>query len=222
MAELHLDVQKKLYEELCKKYPDCPAMWKYFLCLTEIPRPSHHTAKVSAWIQEVGKKLGGSVKADALGNVCIAFPATKGKENVPGVVLQAHLDMVPTKTADLTFNFETDPLVPYIDGELLRATKTTLGGDDGSGVAACLAIAEDKTIERGPLELLFTIDEETGLVGALALRRVNSSLRTPSTSSTLTLRTGEKSLSAALVVLIVSSASPCLVLPRALASSTTS
>jgi len=170
MAELHIDVQKKLYEELCKKYPDCPAMWKYFLALTEIPRPSHHTEKVSAWIQEVGKKLGGSVKADALGNVCIAFPATKGKENVPGVVLQAHLDMVPTKTADLTFNFETDPLVPYIDGELLRATKTTLGGDDGSGVAACLAIAEDKTIERGPLELLFTIDEETGLVGALGLK----------------------------------------------------
>jgi len=170
MAELTLDVQKKVYEELCKKYPECPALWKFFLALTEIPRPSHHTGKVSAWIQEVGKKLGGTVKSDPLGNVCIAIPATKGKENLPGVVLQAHLDMVPTKTADLTFNFETDPLVPYIDGELLRATKTTLGGDDGSGVAACLAIAEDKTLEHGPIELLFTIDEETGLVGALGLK----------------------------------------------------
>jgi len=170
MAELHYDVQKKLYEELCKKYPECPAVWKYFLALTEIPRPSHHTEKVSKWAQEVGKKIGGTVKADELGNVCIAIPATKGKENLPGIVLQAHLDMVGTKTADIPHNFETDPLVPYIDGELLRATKTTLGGDDGSGVAAALAIAEDKTLEHGPLEILFTIDEETGLVGALGLK----------------------------------------------------
>jgi len=169
MAELHFDAQKKVYEELCKKYPECPDLWKFFLALTEIPRPSHHTQKVSAWVQEIGKKIGGSVKADKLGNVCIAIPATKGKENLPGIVLQAHLDMVPTKTADLAFNFETDPLVPYIDGELLRATKTTLGGDDGSGVAASLAIANDKTLEHGPIELLFTIDEETGLVGALGL-----------------------------------------------------
>jgi len=169
MADLHFDVQKKLYEELCKKYPECPAMWKYFLALTEIPRPSHHTEKVSAWAQEVGKKLGGVVKADKLGNVSIAFPGTKGKENLPAVVLQAHLDMVGTKAADHNHNFVTDPLVPYIDGELLRATNTTLGGDDGSGVAACLALAEDKTLERGPLEILFTIDEETGLVGALGL-----------------------------------------------------
>jgi len=170
MAELHYDVQKKLYTELCEKYPECPAVWKYFLALTEIPRPSHHTEKVSKWAQEVGKKIGGTVKADELGNVCIYIPATKGKENLPGIVLQAHLDMVPTKTADITHNFETDPLVPYIDGELLRATKTTLGGDDGSGVAAALAIAEDKTLEHGPLEILFTIDEETGLVGALGLK----------------------------------------------------
>jgi len=170
MAELHLDVQKQVYEKLRTQYPECEAMWRNFLALTEIPRPSHHTEKVSKWVQEVGKKLGGEVKADELGNVCIKFPASKGKENMPGIVLQGHLDMVPTKTADLTFNFETDPLVPYIDGELLRATKTTLGGDDGSGVAAALAIAEDKTIERGPLELLFTIDEETGLVGALGLK----------------------------------------------------
>jgi len=170
MAELHLDVQKKVYEKLCAEYPDCEAMWRYFLALTEIPRPSHHTEKVSKWAQEVGKKIGGTVKADHLGNVCIAIPATKGKENLPGIVLQAHLDMVPTKTADITHNFETDPLVPYIDGELLRATKTTLGGDDGSGVAACLAMAEDKKLEHGPLEILFTIDEETGLVGALGMK----------------------------------------------------
>jgi len=170
MAELHLDVQKKVYEQLCARYPECSGMWKFFLALTEIPRPSHHTEKVSKWAQEVGKKLGGEVKADGLGNVCIKIPATKGKENAPGVVLQSHLDMVGTKTADLTHDFTKDPLVPFIDGDLLRATKTTLGGDDGSGVAACLAAAEDKTIEHGPLELLFTIDEETGLVGALGLK----------------------------------------------------
>jgi len=170
MAELHLDVQKKVYAELCAKYPECEGMWRNFLALTEIPRPSHHTQKVSQWVQEIGKKLGGTVKADALGNVCISLPASKGKENVPGIVLQGHLDMVPTKTADLTFNFETDPIVPFVDGELVRATKTTLGGDDGSGVAAALAIAEEKNLEHGPLELLFTIDEETGLVGALGLK----------------------------------------------------
>jgi len=170
MAELHFDAQKQVFEKLRTQYPECEAMWKYFLALTEIPRPSHHTEKVSKWVQEVGKKIGSEVKADALGNVCITIPATKGKENLPGIVFQAHLDMVPTKTADLTFNFETDPLVPWIDGELLRATKTTLGGDDGSGVAAALAIAEDKTLEHGQIEILFTIDEETGLVGALGLK----------------------------------------------------
>jgi len=170
MAELHLDVQKQVYEKLRTQYPECDSLWKFFLALTEIPRPSHHTEKVSKWIQEVGKNLGGEVKADELGNVCIKFPATKGKESLPGIVLQGHLDMVGTKTADLAFNFQTDPLVPFIDGELLRATKTTLGGDDGSGVAAALAIAADKTLEHGPLELLFTIDEETGLVGALGMK----------------------------------------------------
>jgi len=170
MAELHLDVQKKVYEELCKKYPECASMWRNFLALTEIPRPSHHTEKVSKWIQEVGNKIGGEVKADELGNVCIMIPATKGKENLPGIVLQSHLDMVGTKTADLVFNFQTDPIVPRIDGELLRATNTTLGGDDGIGVAAILAIGEDKTLEHGPLELFFTVDEEVGLVGALGLK----------------------------------------------------
>jgi len=144
--------------------------WRNFLALTEIPRPSGHTAKVADWAAEVGKKLGGSVKRDHLGNVCIAIPATKGKENVPGVVLQAHLDMVPTKTADQKHDFLTDPIVPWIDGDKMRATNTTLGGDDGSGVAACLAVAEEKDLVHGPLELLFTIDEEIGLVGALGMK----------------------------------------------------
>jgi len=170
MAELHFDAQKQVYEKLKAQYPECESFWKFFLALTEIPRPSHHTEKVSKWIQELGVKIGGTVKADELGNVCIAIPATKGKENAPGIVLQGHLDMVGTKTADSTHKFETDPLVPFIDGDLVRATKTTLGGDDGSGVAAALAIATDKTIEHGPIELLFTIDEETGLVGALGLK----------------------------------------------------
>jgi dipeptidase D len=170
MAELNLATQKSLYSELCEKYPGCPALWKYFLALTEIPRPSHHMEPVSKWAQEVGKKLGGTVKVDELLNVAISFPASKGKEDAPGIVLQAHLDMVPTKTATSSFNFKQDPIVPYIDGDVLRATNTTLGGDDGSGIAAALAIAEDKELVRGPLELLFTVDEEVGLMGALGLK----------------------------------------------------
>jgi len=156
---------KALYDELVKKYPGCPEMWRYFLALTEVPRPSKHTAKVSQWAQEVGKKLGGSVRADAAGNVAITLPATAGLENVPAVVLQAHLDMVPTKTASSKHNFETDPIECWIDGEVLRAKDTTLGGDDGSGVAAIFAVAETCPT-HGPLVILFTVDEELGLAGA--------------------------------------------------------
>ena len=159
-----------LYNELCKKYPDCPDVWKYFVSLTEVPRPSHHTELASKWAQEKGKELGGTVKVDAVGNVAISFPASAGKESCPAVVLQAHLDMVPTKTPDQVHDFTKDPILARLDGDLLRATNTTLGGDDGSGVAAALAIAADKTLVRGPLEILFTIDEETGLVGASNLK----------------------------------------------------
>jgi dipeptidase D len=170
MAELHLENTKKLYAELCAQYPSCPDVWRNFLALTEIPRPSGHTKRVSEWAAEVGKKIGGTVKQDHLGNTCISIPATPGKENLPGVVLQAHLDMVPTKTATQVHDFEKDPIVPWIDGDKLRATNTTLGGDDGSGVAVCLAIAEAKNLVHGPIEILFTIDEEIGLVGALGMK----------------------------------------------------
>jgi len=156
---------KALYDELVSKYPACPEMWRYFLALTEVPRPSKHTERVSKWAQEVGKKLGGNVRADAAGNVAICLPATAGLENVPAVVLQAHLDMVPTKTANSKHNFETDPIECWIDGEVLRAKDTTLGGDDGSGVAAIFAVAE-ACPKHGPLVLLFTVDEELGLAGA--------------------------------------------------------
>jgi len=156
---------KALYDELVSKYPGCPEMWRYFLALTEVPRPSKHTERVSKWAQEVGKKLGGTVRADAAGNVAINIPATPGLEDVPAVVLQAHLDMVPTKTAQSKHNFETDPIECWIDGDVLRAKDTTLGGDDGSGVAAIFAVAE-ACPKHGPFVLLFTVDEELGLLGA--------------------------------------------------------
>lgn len=151
-----------------KKYPGCPELWRYFLALTEVPRPSRHTARVSQWAQEVGRKLGGAARADAAGNVAITIPATPGLEGAPGVVLQAHLDMVPTKTAESTHDFETDAIECWLDGDVLRARDTTLGGDDGSGVAAAFAVAETCGA-HGPLVLLFTVDEELGLAGANAL-----------------------------------------------------
>eukprot|EP01105_Mastigella_eilhardi_P012385 TRINITY_DN283_c0_g1_i11.p1 TRINITY_DN283_c0_g1~~TRINITY_DN283_c0_g1_i11.p1 ORF type:complete len:465 (+),score=137.83 TRINITY_DN283_c0_g1_i11:697-2091(+) len=110
-----------------------------------------------------------SVRSFALLAFC-AFARGSGKENKPAIVLQAHLDMVPTVAAGKTFNFEKDQLEMFLDNSLLRANGTTLGGDDGSGVAAALAIAEDKTLAHAPLELLFTVDEEVGLEGAIALK----------------------------------------------------
>ena len=124
---------QELYEELVKKYPGCPELWRYFLALTEVPRPSRHTARVSQWAQEVGRKLGGAARADAAGNVAITIPATPGLEGAPGVVLQAHLDMVPTKTAESTHDFETDAIECWLDGDVLRARDTTLGGDHELG-----------------------------------------------------------------------------------------
>jgi dipeptidase D len=120
---------------------------------------------------ETGKKLGLETKRDAAGNVLISKPAVKGKENVTPVIFQSHVDMVCEKNNDTIFDFNTDPIQAYIDGQWIRAKGTTLGADDGIGMAIALAVLEDKTIQHGPLECLFTVDEETGLTGANALEK---------------------------------------------------
>jgi len=147
------------------------AVWKYFNEICQIPHPSKKEEKMIAYLLEIGKKLGLDTKKDAIGNVLISKPATKGKENVTPVVFQSHIDMVCEKNTDTVFNFDTDAIQPYIDGEWIRAKGTTLGADDGIGMAIELALLEDNTIEHGPIECLFTVDEETGLTGAFALEK---------------------------------------------------
>ena len=141
----------------------------YFNEITKIPRPSKKEEKISAWLEQTGKALGLPTKRDKVGNVLISKPATPGKENVTPVIFQAHMDMVCEKNNDTNFDFEKDAIQTYVDGEWLKAKGTTLGADDGIGVAMALAILDDKELEHGPIECLFTIDEETGLSGAKAL-----------------------------------------------------
>ena len=141
----------------------------YFNEICKIPRPSKKEEKIIAWLLETGNALGLETKRDAIGNVLIAKPATQGKEKVTPVIFQSHVDMVCEKNNDTKFDFEKDPIQPYVDGEWLKAKGTTLGADDGIGVAIQLALLEAKDIEHGPIECLFTVDEETGLTGAFNL-----------------------------------------------------
>jgi len=138
----------------------------YFNEICKIPHPSKKEEKIVAWLLETGKALGLETKRDKIGNVLISKPATKGKEHVTPVIFQSHVDMVCEKNNETTFDFDKDSIQPYIDGEWLKAKGTTLGADDGIGVAIQLALLEAKDIEHGPLECLFTVDEETGLTGA--------------------------------------------------------
>ena len=141
----------------------------YFNEITKIPRPSKREEKMSLWLEETGKKLGLPTKRDKVGNVLISKPATPGKENITPVVLQAHMDLVGEKNNDKEFDFDKDAIATSIDGEWLKAKGTTLGADDGIGVALALAVLDDNELEHGPIEALFTIDEETGLTGAAAV-----------------------------------------------------
>lgn len=141
-------------------------VWHYFHEITQIPRPSRHEEKILAYLVDFAKKNNLEYKQDEVGNTIIYKPATKGKENVPMIALQAHVDMVCEKNADKVHDFMTDPIETIVDGEWLRANGTTLGADDGMGVAIELAILASKDIEHGPIECLFTIDEETGITGA--------------------------------------------------------
>ena len=144
----------------------------YFNEICKIPRPSKKEEKIVAWLLEVGKQLGLETKRDKIGNVLISKPATKGKENVTPVIFQSHVDMVCEKNSDVVFDFDKDAIQPYIDGEWIKAKGTTLGADDGIGMAIALAILASKEIEHGPIEALFTVDEETGLSGALLSKPV--------------------------------------------------
>lgn len=152
-------------EELSPK-----GVWKNFYSLTQIPRPSGHTEQVAKFLVDFAKQHGAEAHIDEAGNVVMSKGATPGYEDRAVTVLQAHMDMVPQKTKDCKHNFETDPLDVYIDGEWVTARDTTLGADDGMGVAAAMAIIEDDTVEHGPIEVLITRDEETGLEGAFGLK----------------------------------------------------
>ncbi len=145
-------------------------VWKHFYALTQIPRPSKKEGRVIEFIKAFGQQAGLETITDAAGNIVIRKPATHGMESKKGVILQAHVDMVPQKNSNKIHNFETDPIEAIIDDEWVKANGTTLGADNGIGVAAILAVLESKTLIHGPLEALFTVDEETGMTGAFALK----------------------------------------------------
>ncbi len=146
-------------------------LWNNFYSLTQIPRPSGKKKEVSEFLANYGRSLGLETLTDEIGNVLIRKPASAGLENHPGVILQGHMDMVPQKNSDITFDFEKDPIQAYVEenGEWVTAKGTTLGADNGIGVATAMAILADKNVVHPPLEALFTVDEETGMYGAFAL-----------------------------------------------------
>jgi dipeptidase D len=146
-------------------------IWHYFNEICKIPRPSKKEDLIIKYLHDFAHKFQLQIKTDTVSNVLIKKKASKGFENKPLVVLQSHLDMVCEKNETTIHNFETEPIKPYIDGEWVKARGTTLGGDDGIGIAAQLAILSSENIQHGPLECLFTVDEETGLSGAFALEQ---------------------------------------------------
>ncbi len=146
------------------------AIWKNFYELTQIPRPSKKEEKVRAYLKKFGEDLGLETIVDEIGNVIIKKPATPGMEDRKGIILQGHMDMVPQKNADTDHDFEKDPIDAFIDGDWVTARGTTLGADNGMGVAAAMAVLEDKEMVHGPVEALITMDEETGMTGAENLK----------------------------------------------------
>lgn len=155
-------------EEIKKLEPR--EIWEHFYGLTQVPRPSKKEAKASEFARKFGESLGLETIVDKVGNVIIRKPATPGYENRAGVILQGHLDMVPQKNSDVQHDFEKDPIDAYIDGDVVRARGTTLGADNGMGVSAAMGVLASKTLKHGPIEALFTIDEETGMTGANYLK----------------------------------------------------
>ncbi len=146
------------------------AVWNYFEEICKIPRPSNKEEKIVSYLLNFGKKNNLETSRDSAGNVLIQKPATKGKEKKKTVVLQCHVDMVCEKNNNVEHNFEKDPIQPYIDGDWVKAKNTTLGADDGIGMAAAMAVLTATNIEHGPIECLFTVGEEIGLIGAFGLQ----------------------------------------------------
>jgi len=147
-------------------------LWESFYSLTQIPRPSGKRKEIADFLVNYGKSLGLETLQDEIGNVLIRKPASAGMENHPGVILQGHMDMVPQKNSDKVFDFEKDAIQAYVEdnGQWVTADGTTLGADNGIGVATAMAILADKNVVHPPLEALFTIDEETGMYGANDLK----------------------------------------------------
>lgn len=145
-------------------------VWNYFYDITQIPRPSKKEEKIIAYLLDFAKKHNLEAKKDKAGNVLIIKPATPGKEDVQTVILQSHVDMVCEKNSDVTHDFDNDPIETIIDGDWVKANGTTLGADNGIGVAMQLAVLASDDIAHGKIEALFTVDEETGLTGANSLQ----------------------------------------------------
>jgi dipeptidase D len=145
-------------------------VWEYFYGITQVPHPSKKEEKIRKHVRQFATDNNFKFEEDAVGNIVIHVPATSGHENAPTVVLQGHLDMVCEKNKETEHDFDNDPLKIYRDGEWITAEGTTLGADNGIGVAAAMAIATDPDAVHGPLELLCTIDEETGMTGVNALQ----------------------------------------------------
>ncbi len=145
-------------------------VWKHFEAVTQIPRPSGYMQEIQKFLLDWGKSIGVETWQDEVGNIIMRKPATPGLENRKGIILQAHMDMVPQKTPESKHDFLKDPIKTIVKGDWLYADDTTLGADNGIGVAAIMAVMEDNSMQHGPLEALFTVDEETGLFGAFGLK----------------------------------------------------
>ena len=146
-------------------------IWSFFHEITQIPRPSKKEERIIAYLKDFGERKKLETKIDAAGNVLIYKPATKGYETHKTVILQSHIDMVCEKNSDVPFNFETDPIQTYIEGDWVKARGTTLGADNGIGMSMMLAVLASDDLKHPALECLFTVDEETGLTGAFALKQ---------------------------------------------------
>jgi dipeptidase D len=146
------------------------SVWSIFDQMLQIPRPSYHEEKIQDWAFNFGKSLGLETSKDEAGNVIIRKPATPGMENRKGVILQGHLDMVPQKNSDKVHDFVNDPIEAFVDGDWVTANGTTLGSDNGIGVSAAMAVLASKTLKHGPVEVLLTATEETGMDGANGLK----------------------------------------------------
>jgi dipeptidase D len=146
------------------------ALWENFYSITQVPHPSGKKEEIGAFLEQFGKNLGLETLRDEAGNVLVRKPATPGMENRKAVVLQAHMDMVPQKNSGVAHNFETDPIQAYVDGDWVTAKDTTLGADNGIGLAAAMSVLQSTDIAHPAIEMFVTVDEETGMHGAFGLQ----------------------------------------------------